>query len=227
MSNRLLNKDGKLAKLTIRAFYDPTRRIPAIGAEFTAMFNPTQYNKSYINCYAEAQGIGEGKRKLRYQNATPQTFSFDFLIDGTGASGEKVEVSRKVKEFLDVTYEYSEELQRPYYLKLFWGEEIFKCLLVSADVNYTMFRANGSPLRATIKATFKEDGSDNLIDLLYNRTSFALDRIRKIKDGDTLVALTQSVYGEISKLSKIADSNELDNLRSLPKGGTILFPSFN
>ena len=227
MANLLLHKDGKLAKLTIRGFAEPTRSIPIPGAVFTAMFNPTQYSKKYNNRYTQTERANNARGSLKYQSTQSEVFSFDFLIDGTGASGEKVEVSEKIKEFLYVAYDYSELIKRPYYLKLFWGDEIASCVLDSVDINYTMFRPNGSPLRATIKATFREDPGDDLIKQITDNVSVGLHTIKKIKEGDTLLALTHSVYGDVSRLSDIADTNELDNLRSLPKGSDILFPSFN
>ena len=226
MANLLLHKDGKLAKLTIRGFAEPMRMIPIPGAVFTAMFNPTQYSKKYNNSYTQTDRASNARGCLKYRNTQSEVFSFDFLIDGTGASGEKVEVSEKIKEFLYVAYDYSELIRRPHYLKLSWGDQISSCVLNSVDINYTMFRANGSPLWATVKATFREDSGD-LIERLYNRVSAGLYTIRKIKEGDTLATLSQSIYGNVNRLAEIANANELDNLRSLPKGSNILFPSFN
>lgn len=226
MINRLLHKDGKLAKLTIRAFFDKERRIPIPGAEFKAMFNPTEYTKKYVNTYAQKKGINNIQKELVHQNTEAQELNFNFLIDGSGATGEKVEVSKKIKEFLYVVYDYSGKLKKAKPLKLHWGDEVSKCVLTSAEVNYTMFRSNGSPLRATIKATFKEDISNIVIERLYNNLSAAADQIRKIKDGDTLVTLAQDIYGNIDRLAEIAEVNELDTLRVLPKDSNILFPSF-
>ncbi len=226
MINRLLNKDGKLAKLTIRAFYDKERITPVAGAEFKTMFNPSRYTRKYINNYAEEKDIGNPKGQLKFKNSEPQTFSFDLLIDGSGATGEKVDVSKKIKEFMYVVYDYSAKTKIPKPLKLYWGDEISRCVLTGLDIDYAMFHANGTPLRATIKATFKEEISNLVIERLYNNLSNTADRVQKIKDGDTLVALNQSIYGNINKLAEIAKVNALDNLRVLPKNTTILFPSF-
>ena len=225
--NRILEKDGKLAKLTIMAFTDKNRIIPIPGEEFRTMFNPEQYTKKYNICYAQKKGMNKPKGELVYQNTEAQTFSFDFLLDGTGAASEKVEVSRKVNEFLSVVYNYSGKIKRPNYLKLYWGNELSSCVLNNVEVNYTLFRPNGTPLRAIIKATFKEDISDDFLNKLINRSSATLDKVRKIKDGDQLATMTQSMYGNIGRIAEIASINKLDNLRELPVGKNMLFPSFN
>lgn len=226
MANLLLNKDGKLAKLTIKAFQKADRRDQIADAKFEAMFNPSKYSKKYASNYVLQDVIESGKRELKYKNTEAQTLSFDFLIDGTGATGKKVEVSTEIKKFLQVTYNYSGDIKRPNYLKIYWGDEIASCVLKSADVDYSMFRSDGSPLRATIKASFQEDVVDELRDPKASRASIGQDKITRIKDGDTLAGLMQNFYGSIGRIAEIASINGLNSIRNLPKDSTVLLPSF-
>lgn len=228
MINNLLNIiDGKQAKLTIKAFSDKNRTKPIDGAEFQVMFNPTQYTKTYATDYVQQKTIGCEKPKVGPQNTQANTFNFEFLIDGTGASGEKVEVSKKVKEFLEVAYNYAGKPGKKY-LKLKWVNEIAGCVLTNVDINYTMFRSDGSPLRATIKAAFKEDpgykpkpkgGSDS-------GSSTMTDIMKTIKKGEKIAAVVHTLYGNSDRLAEIALKNGLDSIRGVPPGTALLFSSF-
>lgn len=225
MANLLLNKDGKLAKLTIKAFKKADRLSAIADAKFEAMFNPSQYTKKYTSNYTQKNLINNAKEGLKYEKSDAHTLSFTFLIDGSGATGEKVEVSAEIRKFLQVTYDYSGELKRPNYLKIFWGDEIASCVLKSADVDYSMFRSDGSPLRATIKATFQEDMVTKLKDPKA-RAVASQDKIMSIKEGDTLGGLMNNVYNDVGRIAEIANTNGLNSIRNIPLDSTILLPSF-
>ncbi|MFT5819276.1 MAG: hypothetical protein ACI8ZM_000499 [Crocinitomix sp.] len=227
MSTGILNMDGKLAKLTIMAFKDEKRMIPIPGDEFRVMFNPKDYTKKYNLCYDKKDTLAKTKTKLIFKKSQPQDYSFNFLIDGTGGTGEKVDVSQKIKEFLSVVHNYGPEKNKPKPLRLFWGDEISKCILTSAEVSYTLFKPDGKPLRATIKATFKEDADEEFIKRISSKISSNMDRARKIKDGDQLATIVQSAYGKIDVISTVAQFNQLDNFRQLPKGINLRLPSLN
>jgi hypothetical protein len=59
-----------------------------------------------------------------------------------------------VEVFKSIVYNYNGEVHNPNYLKLSIGELIFNGRLVSFEVNYTGFKADGTPLKAIGLATF-------------------------------------------------------------------------
>lgn len=214
---------GQLKKMEIEAFSDIDCKKKS-GKKFTVMFNPEKYSKNYEILSEEKKGTGKSGGEIIFKGMKPQEFSFEFLLDGSGAVTDKVEVKEKIKEFLDTVYKMEGKIHKPKYLKLNWGTEIVKCMLKKATVNYTMFRPDGVPLRATINADFKENISDKLRQAKDKPASPDLTHNRKVKDGDTLAGLVYDIYESLDPLIEVAEANQLDSIRHIKPGSDLIFP---
>lgn len=217
------NDSGHLKKMEIESFTDIDCTKKA-GDKFIAMFNPEKYSRNYEILTEEKKGAGKSGGTLLFKGLKPQEFSFDFLLDGTGAVTEKVEVADKIKEFLDTVYKVEGKIHRPKYLKLNWGEAIAKCMLKKAAINYSMFDPGGKPLRASIKADFTENISDKLRDAMDKPSSPDLTHTRTVKEGDTLAGLVYDIYESLDPLLIVAKANSLNSMRQLTPGQSIKFP---
>lgn len=214
---------GKLEKMLIEAYKDALYN-EKDSSEFVAMFNPEQYSIRYEVESDDTSGSGTSGSAPTFQRLKPQDLSLDFILDGTGVSGEKVEVPDRVKNFLDVAYEYQGEQHRPRYLKIVWGTMIFKCVLKSANVNYTLFNPEGQPLRAKISASFNGFIEDTLRAAQEDSSSPDLTHMRVVNDGDTLPLMTYNIYGDSKYYFQVAEINGLTNLKKLETGQKIFFP---
>jgi hypothetical protein len=214
---------GKLEKLLIEAYKDALYN-EKDSNEFVAMFNPEQYSIRYEIQSDDSSGSGTSGSSPTFQRLKPQDLSLDFTIDGTGVSGKKEEVSDRVKIFLDVAYEYQGDQHKPRYLKIVWGTLIFKCVLKSANINYTVFNPEGQPLRAKISASFNGFIEDTLRAAQEDSSSPDLTHIRFVKDGDTLPLMTYNIYGDSKYYYQVAEINGLSNLKKLETGRKIFFP---
>lgn len=215
--------EGALKKMEIRAYTTPDREDPP-AKTFTVMFNPTTYTKKYAIDYYDRQGQGDSKSQQVFSKAPPQEYNFEFVIDGTGTAGPKVSVKESVEDFLDVAYNYHGEIHRPMYLKLWWGGELSKCVLKSAEVTYNLFEPSGAPLRAKINATFAEQMDDTERTRRERDNSPDLTHRRVVQEGDHLTLLTQQIYGDPSYYLQVAEANELTNYRNLEVGQELIFP---
>ena len=128
--------------------------VPA-GEPYVAMFNPEQYplNEQYV--YSERRLPGVKEPQPYFNHIKAEEFSFDFVIDGTGASGEKRDVTKDIDKFRR-TVGFNGIIHRPNLLVVVWGKFIRTCILSKIDIKYNLFKQDGTPLRATISATFKE-----------------------------------------------------------------------
>ncbi|HEY9115533.1 MAG TPA: hypothetical protein VIN10_12610 [Bacteroidales bacterium] len=214
---------GKLEKMLIEAYKDALYN-DKDSNEFVAMFNPEQYSIRYEIESDDTSGSGTSGSSQTFQRLKPQDLSLDFTIDGTGVSGEKVEVPDRVKNFLDVAYEYQGDQHRPRYLKIVWGTLIFKCVLKSANVNYTLFNPEGQPLRAKISASFSGFIEDTLRAAQEDSSSPDLTHMRIVRDGDTLPLMAYNIYGDSKYYYQVAEINGLSNLKKLETGQKIFFP---
>jgi len=214
--------NGKLAKLTIKAFKEPT--YDTQKDQFEVMFNPQEYSLKYEIESDAAQGIGTSDSEPTFKKIKPQNFSLDFTIDGTGATGSKVDVEKKVSKFLDVTYIYKGAEHRPWYLKIHWGSLNFKCILKSTSVKYTLFNNDGKPIRAKINASFQGFTEDQLRVAKEDSNSPDLTHMRTVNEGDTLPLMCYRIYGDSRYYLHVAKANNLVNFRNLKTGQKIFFP---
>ena len=213
-----------LGKLKIIAFKTPKFMLggPPVRI-YIAMFNPENFNVTQRVNYDQVQAPGLISTEPVFRNMQSQVFRFDFLVDGTGSSGEKREVFADILWFKYVVG-YLGDIHRPHYLIINWGTFLARCVISHFDIRYDLFRQEGIPLRATISATFIEHIDSSLESRLANRSSPDLMHVKVVKEDDTLPLLTFEVYGDSSYYTEVARINNLDSFRDLPVGKEIYFP---
>lgn len=214
-----------LEKLIIEPFEDPGCSTSA-GAAFTVMVNPDEYSRSYGIKYANQQGSGSSAAPMKFARSEPEGITLSFFLDGTGAlaSDTATDVETAITSFEKVAYEYNGDIHSPNYLKISWGILIFKGRLQSYSVSYTLFKPDGTPLRAKVKATFKEAIDASTIAKKEGDNSPDLTHVRTVVAGDTLPMLCQKIYKDPSMYLQVAKHNNLINLRRLTPGTELYFP---
>lgn len=215
--------EGKLKKMVIEA-YKEADYSGSPAQTFTVMFNPNTYTQKYEVEYEARQGQGDSGSPQVFGSIKPQEYNFEFLFDGTGTAADKVEVQDVVEAFLTVTGKLDGEIHRPMYLKIAWGALISKCVLKSAEITYTLFKPDGYPLRAKVKATFSENIEDALRVAEERKSSPDLTHIRVVKQGDHLSLMAQQMYGDPKYYLQVAQVNNLKNYRKLEIGVSLIFP---
>lgn len=191
---------------------------------FSVMFNPNTYTQKYEVEYQDRQGQGDTGSPQVFGKIKPQDYTFEFLFDGTGTSADKVEVQDSIEEFLKVTGKHDGEIHRPLYLKLSWGALVSKCVLNNAEITYTLFKPDGTPLRAKVKATFAENIEDSLRVAEERKNSPDLTHVYEVKEGEHLSLLSSRFYGNPAYYLQVAAFNDLTNFRKLRIGQRLLFP---
>jgi len=216
--------EGQLAKLKILAFTKPELTQAGQPVSFyMAMFNPESFSVQHTVNFCIEPAPGNPTSIPKFKNIDSKIYNFDFIIDGTGASGEKREVFADIQLF-KYTVGFFGEIHRPFYLILLWGTFIASCVLKSMTIKYELFRPDGTPLRAIISASFLEFTESTLADLKNNKSSPDLTHVRTVKEGDTLPLMAYKIYGDSSYYLEIARVNKLKNFRKLKAGDKIYFP---
>ena len=247
----MLFDQGKLEKLTIRAFQPRSREDeppkPSDNPEdtYTVQVNPSSYNLSHALKYRECQAQGSSAREAVYIRSEPRSLNFEFLFDGTGVVPPSSEVSdiplvgaidsalSKKKEF-DVNTEiqkfnlivskYDGKIHRPRQLLLVWGTLTFPCVLTALNYRFTLFKPDGVPLRAILECTFLESLTNAEIAQIENASSPDLTHLRQVKQGDTLPLMSDRIYGKPDLYMEVARVNKLVNFRRLQSGIQLTFP---
>lgn len=232
-----------LLKMTILSFSSTgIKQLTDIPQLYMVMFNPSSYKTELKVNYdiSKPQKADDSAKLPRFNSIESKQFSFDFVVDGTGAAGYKRDVGLDVKSFIkvvgyDVNLKAAGALQAAVtggggsdtpvpgvrYLMLMWGSFIQKCVIESISVNYTLFSSIGSPLRATISATFREY-NDEPSDLMKKINSFFDSN--PVQGIMSVANVAFQVYNSVSQTVAIAKANDLDSVRETVTGGSIKLP---
>ena len=222
---------GQLVKLKIIAYSNPEYTWPT-GDQYTALLNPQEFNENYHVEYNAAQAFGTTGSDLKFQRVQPQELKLNFLFDATGVitSGPfnlVKSIDSQIKSFKKVTADYRGDIHSVPYVKLIWGEFLFKGRLQNLEITYTLFKSDGTPLRAKAAATFKRSITDVTREKDENKSSPDLTHIRQVKAGDTLPAMARNIYGDDAYLAHcitLAKQNGLKHFRDIKAGQKIAFP---
>lgn len=215
---------GELVKLKIEAYKDIELKAADLVDTFTVMFNPATFSQKYEIEYVENQGQGTTGNPQKMGRIKPQDYSFEFLFDGTGASGPKIDVATEIERFLTVTGKMNDESHRPHFLKVIWGNLLSKCVLKSAQITYTLFKPDGAPLRAKVAVTVSEAIDETLRVAKEGKNSPDLTHMRQVKDSDTLPLMSYRIYGDPAYSQAVARYNGLNHFRRLEPGTKLYFP---
>jgi len=223
------NRPG--TKLTIQACSLDSNGSPkANGPKFEAMINPESYKREHSIEYDKDRAQGKLAPELKFSNYNEEKISFDFVIDGTGVTDaihmtdRPREVKKQVKDLKDIAYTYDGSMHQPRPVKLNWGPMSFLGRLTTMSVNYTLFKPDGSPLRAKISLAFSEYISRDEESKRAGRSSPDLSHTRVVKAGDTLPLLCHEIYRDSSLYPYIARANNLTDFRNMVPGTRLSFP---
>jgi hypothetical protein len=223
-----------LSKVRIEA-RDDKKMQGKVKKTFELPVNPETYTQNYKVEYNSEQGQGSQGTDARFKSTAPEELRLDFFFDEThtieGYGNEKKykdstykNVQDELKDFLDTVYNMEGEIHRPRFLQLTWGTLKFSCILKNLDLNYTLFKSDGTPLRIKIAATFLNYIAQEERVARERKRSPDLTRIRNAQQGERLDLMTSEVYNTPQYVLQIAKANNLSSIRKLKQGQELYFP---
>lgn len=217
-------------KLKITA-YKENKFVTPLGLSTVFIINPESYTHEHSVDYSADVPVGAPGTPLMFKGIQPETISFDVYFDATGAIDtptsipvNKLPVGAQITLFKKVCFTYNGDIHEPNYLILNWGTLVFKCKLTSLSIKYTLFQANGIPLRATASCKFMQAVDASILAKGANNKSPDLTHLIEVKQGDTLPLLCYKVYGDSSYYLEVARYNNLVNFRNLKPGSKLYLP---
>lgn len=214
---------GNLTKLKIIQYQDDRFENPS-GTEMDIPVNPSQYKRSVNIEYNEEQEQGTQGNNPSYSRTPPEEMQFDFVFDSTGVLPQSRKVDDQITDFKALAYSVDGDIHRPNFLKILWGSLSFNCILKSLTINYTLFKPDGTPVRAMLNATFMNVVEEERRAVEQGNNSPDLTHVRYTKEGDTLPLLTYKIYKNASLFPQVAWFNGLTNFRNLKPNTRIIFP---
>lgn len=222
---------GGLEKMKIFAYEND--KFSGVGEEFSVYINPEKYSHRYKICYTDPQAQGSNGSSPNFNRMAAETVTFELVFDGTGVVPSVLPgvvpftgdgVSEQIVEFKDLVFNYCGNIHEPKYLKLVWGTLLFKSRLRSLDISYTMFKPDGTPLRARAKMTCVGFTDEKELAKQAQKCSPDVTHLVTVKTGDTLPLLCFQIYGSSLLYREVARVNDLTDFRKLRTGAQLVFP---
>ena len=203
---------GTLAKLTIQ---------PEKGDKIEVMFNPKEYTITKATPWKHHDIQGLDAPTLEFTSGEPYRCQFELFFDRYEEGKSVREITDKIEKLALV----HQELHRPPTALLTWGTGLaFKCILESFSLRFTLFKDDGTPVRAVMNTVWKEFSPAE--EQLKGNPRHSADHTKRrvVKQGDTLSWIAGKEYGDPGKWRIIADANRIDNPMDLTAGQQLLIP---
>lgn len=185
------------------------------------LFNPNQYSLDQANTLAEVGVPGLSAPILQYVRGNGRTLSMELFFDTYEEQGDVRGHTDLVYGLLDIRG----PLHRPPVCTFTWGSFNFDCVVERVGGRFTLFLADGTPVRATLSVTLKEFVEVDV--LVRNPPTESADHAKTyvVRRGDTLSSIAAAEYGDPGRWRPIAEANRIVNPRLLPPGTRLSLPA--
>ena len=208
--------------------YERAILVPEGGSqEIKVQFNPAEYNLSRSTSYAEKKILGMDDPFTQYIAGESETLKITLMFDTyippgenqAEESGTDVRIqTEKIAQLMAI----DPKKHRPPKVIFLYGSLIFAGVITELNQTFTMFLANGMPVRAKLEVTFRSLGKENTHVPLESpdRT-----KCRTIHEGQSLWGLAYEEYGDPEKWKEIARENHITDPLRIKAGQILRLPA--
>jgi LysM repeat protein len=193
---------------------------PKDGEPIPVLFYPTQYSLDQGNQIAEIGIPGLSAPILQYVRGNTRTLTMELFFDTYEQQTDVRKYTDKIYGLLGI----KSSTHVPPICTVSWGSLTFNCVLERVGGRFTLFLADGTPVRATLSVTFKEFTNIEVEVRSTPTESADHTKTRAVQRGDTLSNIAATEYGDPAKWRPIAEANRIDNPRVLKPGQVLAIP---
>jgi LysM repeat protein len=184
------------------------------------LFNPTHYSLEKSNQFAEIGIPGLSAPILQYVRGNTRTLSMELFLDTYEQQTDVRTYTSQIYSLLEI----EPTTHVPPVCIFTWGQFNFECVLDRVSGRFTLFLANGTPVRATLTVTFKEF-VDVTVEVRNHPTESAdHTKTHTVQRGDTLSGIAAAEFDDPALWRSIAQVNGIDNPRLLQPGRVLVIP---
>ncbi|MBI3134484.1 MAG: hypothetical protein HYZ14_07375 [Bacteroidetes bacterium] len=217
---------GSLELLKITGYTDEEFKNAFRSSPYTVMINPETIKRQRAIEYNEQQAPDSSSASQKYKSTPSEGISFDIVIDCTGVvDSKRTNMVKEISLLESIIFTYNGKIHRPNFVKIQWGKDItFKGVLKSFDTQYTLFKPDGSPLRAKVSLSFSQYISPSTVKKLDKPESPDVTHMVAVVEGVTLPQMCQQVWNDDSYYVQVARYNDLNKFRNLKGIQSLIFP---
>lgn len=186
-------------------------------------FNPSEYTVEKSVTYSDQSVPGRGSPITQFVSGGASTLSMKLLFD-TYEDEDSGDVREKYTKKLDKLLAVDGALHAPPVCLFQWGSFEFTFVFQRLNKTFTMFRRDGTPVRATVDATLKRYSDPTRETKEDPHKSADKTKFRRVKPGDSLWGIAGEEYGDPAAWRTIAAANDIDNPRQVEPGTELTLP---
>jgi len=183
-------------------------------------FNPKDFSITRVIKYITRKSTGSDVPTREFAGGEAQNLTVRLLFDSTDDGSD---VRNKYKSLLEMAMidetkkDTTTNLGEPPLCMFQWGSYLsYKGVITQISQNFTLFKTDGTPLRASVDVTFSETGEQTKKQNPTTRTEAR--KIWVVHEGQTLDWIAYQEYGDPAYWRHIAETNNLANPRDLRPG---------
>lgn len=210
-----------------------------IGDPLTVEYAPAEMSFSKAVQFADIAIPGLEQPLIQFVRGDAETLNLELFFDSTqnGTGGKAVAVTPQVEAFHKMVT-IRGKMHTPPLVRVLWGDDFpgtsmgeteqagktFTAVVTSVSRTFTLFSPDGKPLRATVSLALKHYATiaEQLKSINFQSSDHT--RIHTVTEGESLPLIAHDAYEDARKWRVIADANDLDNVRQLEPGNTLLLP---
>lgn len=187
------------------------------GDDIQVLFNPKEYVIEKKTPWTEVNVFGMDSPPVQFTMGERKRLNMELFFDTSEEKTDVREYTNKVELLMMV----NAQEHRPPLLRFTWGTLSFDCVLEDLVQRFTLFKNDGTPLRAVVKVVFKEYST--AATQLSNTRRESADHTKRmvLREGESLASLSAREYNDPGKWRVIADANNIDDPENI-KSGTIV-----
>ena len=209
---------AKPEKARIINLEDPTEPV------IECLFNPSEYTFTKRNTWSKAEIKGKNVPDLEFGGGDSMTLKMQLFFDTYTTGGDVRDITKRIWKLMNVVegplMDLTSYKGRPPMVMFQWGTTwSFKAVITDITQKFTLFRYDGTPVRATLDVTFLQ-AKEEMKFPGQNPTTISRPGFKRrvVKEGETIDWIAYDEYGDSAMWRFIAETNNLDNPRRLRPG---------
>ncbi|MDJ0653690.1 MAG: LysM peptidoglycan-binding domain-containing protein [Xanthomonadales bacterium] len=184
-------------------------------------FNPTEYQLQKTNNFAEIPIPGLESPPIQFVRGASEKLIAELLAD---TSDTLEDVRKKYTDGLRDLMRINTDLHAPPIVRLTWDDQVFKGVVESLNITFTLFTPDGIPIRAKLNLTLKEYRPVEVQVKDTPKSSPDVDKRYTVRRGDSLASVSAMAYADPEQWREIAEENDIVDPRSLEPGQVLRIP---
>jgi hypothetical protein len=184
-------------------------------------FNPTEYQISKANTFAEIPIPGLETPLIQYVRGESEKLSLEALVDTSDTLDDvRVRYVQRLRGLMSI----NAKEHAPPLVAFVWDRPVLTGVLESLAVTYVLFTPDGIPLRAKLTMSLREYRPAAVQAAQTPQQSPNVEKSFVVRRGDTLASISQALYRSPAFWRELADANGIADPRRLRPGQVLTVP---